>query len=99
MKKTQLLGWILGLSLGSVMGMVSPTRALPPPEDPPEEVLRTQIILEARSPVDGKPLTPAEYAQLKEQLAQTSSPQLSDEVRNIIFLLQLRKFFDVLTPF
>jgi hypothetical protein len=45
--------------------------ALPPPEDLPEEILRTEIITEARSPIDGQPLTAAEYAQL-----QTQQPEL-----------------------
>jgi len=40
----------------------APATALPPPEDLPEEILRTEIITEARSPIDGQPLTAAEYA-------------------------------------
>ncbi|MFO0172935.1 MAG: hypothetical protein ACK51W_10705 [Aphanizomenon sp.] len=38
-------------------------RALPPPEDIPEEILRTEIILAARSPIDGQIITPADYAE------------------------------------
>jgi hypothetical protein len=45
----------------------TPVSALPPPEDLPEEILRTEIITEARSPIDGQPITPAEYAQLQLQ--------------------------------
>ena len=40
-------------------------RCLPPPEDTHEEILRTEIITEARSPIDGELLTAAEYAQLQ----------------------------------
>ncbi len=47
--------------------------ALPPPEDTPEEILRTQIIIEARSPIDGKPLNAAEYIQLQAPLQKCSA--------------------------
>jgi hypothetical protein len=74
--------------------------ALPPPEDISEEILRTEIILEARSPINGQPLSAAEYAQLQAQLAQSPYPQqLNSEVRQLIFLLQIRKFFKTITPF
>jgi hypothetical protein len=74
--------------------------ALPPPEDTPEEILRTEIITEARSPVDGKPLTASEYAQLKTKLAQSSFPsEVSSNVKETIFLLNVRKLFKTLTPF
>ncbi|MBE9169166.1 hypothetical protein IQ238_17115 [Pleurocapsales cyanobacterium LEGE 06147] len=74
--------------------------ALPPPEDIPEEILRTEIILEARSPINGKPLTAAEYAQLQAQLAESPYPQqLNSEIRQLIFLLEIRKFFKTITPF
>ena len=45
---------------------ISPESALglPPPEDIPEEILRSGIITKARSPIDGQPMTAAEYAQL-----------------------------------
>lgn len=74
--------------------------ALPPPEDIPEEVLRTEIILEARSPIDGKPLTAAEYAQLQAQLqTRPAPPQLNPQVRDTIFLLRLRKAILTVIPF
>ncbi|MEO1378082.1 MAG: hypothetical protein AAFW70_28170 [Cyanobacteria bacterium J06635_10] len=74
--------------------------ALPPPEDIPEEILRTEIIIEARSPIDGKPLNPAEYAQLQAQLkTRLYPPKLSPTVRDTIFLLRLRKILKTLFPF
>lgn len=74
--------------------------ALPPPEDAPEEVLRTEIILEGRSPVDGQPLSAAEYEELQAQLAQSAyRPELESDVQQIIFLLQIRKFFKTVIPF
>lgn len=92
-------GWILGLGVSS-MGMISPSVALPPPEDTPEAVLRTEIILEARSRIDGEPLTASEYAQLQADLAQSPyPPQLSQGLRDTVFLLQLRQMLEIFTPF
>lgn len=75
--------------------------ALPPPEDTPEEVLRTEMITEARSPIDGRPLTAAEYAELKAQLEayQPTRPQVSPKVRELIFLLRVRRVIRRLIPF
>ncbi|MBD2386652.1 hypothetical protein [Cylindrospermum sp. FACHB-282] len=74
-------------------------RALPPPEDTPEEILRTEIITEARSPIDGKRLTAAEYAQLQGQLQNSPPPKLNTNVREQIFLLRLRKTLLQFFPF
>jgi hypothetical protein len=74
--------------------------ALPPPGEIPEEVLRTEIILEGRSPVDGQPLSAAEYEELQADLAQSAyRPELESDVQQIIFLLQIRKFFKTVIPF
>lgn len=83
------------------MGWVAqPTLALPPPDDLPEEVLRTEIITEARSPIDGELLTAAEYAQLQAELAQRKTPpQLAPEIRHNVFLLQLLNLLRTVTPF
>lgn len=90
---------LLSLMAGLSCLLVKPAVSLPPPEDMPEEVLRTEIITEARSPLDGKPLTAAEYAQLQAELAQRSTPpQLDSNIRQNIFLLQLRRLFQTLTP-
>jgi hypothetical protein len=95
MMKNPLLSLILLIVLFSQSSL-----ALPPPEDIPEEIMRTEIILEGRSPVDGQPLSAAEYAQLQAQLAQSPYPQqLNSEIRQLIFLLQIRKLFKTVTPF
>ena len=74
------------------------SKALPPPEDIPEEILRSEIILEARSPIDGDALTPAEYAELQAQLQESNFAQdLSPEAQDLIFLLQIRKFIKTFT--
>ena len=74
--------------------------ALPPPEDIPEEVLRTEIILEGRSPITGKLLNAAEYAEIQARLkTRKFSPKISSDIQELIFLLQIRKFFKSITPF
>ncbi|MEA5597276.1 hypothetical protein [Rivularia sp. UHCC 0363] len=74
--------------------------ALPPNIDIPEEILRTEVIIEARSPIDGKSLTPAEYAQLQDQLkTRPYPPKLSPKVRETVFLLRLRKILKTFFPF
>lgn len=80
-----------------------PATALPPPEDLPEEVARTEIITEARSLIDNSPLTAAEYLQLQAEL-QKSPPanprdQVSPQLRRTIGLLRLRKFIRTVFPF
>lgn len=79
----------------------TPAIALPPPEDKPEEVLRAEIITGARSPIDGRPLTAAEYAQLQTELqtAPPSDPQLSPKVKRTVNLLRLRRFIKTVFPF
>ncbi len=76
------------------------TIALPPPEDIPEEILRTEIITEARSPIDGKLLTAGEYAQLTAKIQErTFPPKLSPRVRETVFLLRLRSLIKQFFPF
>ena len=74
--------------------------ALPPADDIPEEVLRTEIILEARSPIDGRPLTASEYAQLQEESSKSPyPPQINSKIRTIVFLLEIRRFVKTVLPF
>lgn len=75
--------------------------ALPPAQDTPEEVLRTEIILDARSPIDGKPMDPAKYAALQaEQQAPYNPPApLAPKVRSTVTLLKARKFIKTYLPF
>jgi hypothetical protein len=71
---------------------------LPPETDIPEEVLRAEIITEARSPIDGRALSAIEFAEFvvnaKQQLdldnasAATSNPRFKET----LFLIRLRSF-------
>ena len=66
--------------------------------DLPEEVLRAEIITEARSPIDGKPLSAIEFAELiieVNQRAEQSDGILAakdPKIKNLVFLLRLRSF-------
>jgi hypothetical protein len=83
---------IAGVLMGLMAIGVDDALGLPPPEDVPEEVLRTQIITEARSPIDGKPLTAAEYAELQAALRiQPPNPLISAKQQELIFLLRVRQ--------
>ncbi|NER34445.1 MAG: hypothetical protein F6J93_10540 [Oscillatoria sp. SIO1A7] len=85
---------------------------LPPPEDIPEEILRGQIITEARSPIDGQPMTVAEYARLIQTHPEleypdfppppepeVSSPAPSSPSPTIIDWQSLRDLFRQVFPF
>lgn len=79
---------------------LSPVNALPPPEDTPEEVLRTEIITSGRSTIDNKPLTPQEYAELQAELTKAKySPDIDPQLTHLIYLLRIRKLFQTLSPF
>ena len=99
----QLIFLILSISTCILVGVFShiETRvmALPPVEDTPEEILRTEIITSARSPVDGSPLTAAEYAELELQLQESKPPELNPQIRDQIFLLRVRQTLLKLFPF
>ncbi|MGF1536327.1 MAG: hypothetical protein ACFB4J_07570 [Elainellaceae cyanobacterium] len=87
------------LAVGGPGVTLLPAVALPPPEDVPEEVARTEIILEARSPVDGEPLTAVEYAELLAELAEREyPPEVSSELQDLLFQLRVLKLLRTFTP-
>lgn len=94
------------LSTLAIMPMLSSAEIQSKPslqEDTPEEVLRAEIYTDARSPIDGKQLTAAEYVELMEKLRSLDSipPEdlVSPKVREVIGLLRLRKFLRQFIPF
>jgi hypothetical protein len=85
----------------SICGQIAlPVRAdtLPDDRDIPEEVLRAEIITEARSPIDGKALSATEFAELvvetKQQLDRSNAElgNGSAKIKETLFLLRLRGF-------
>jgi len=92
------VGFGLGIAIEATLAIAAV--ALPPPDETPEEVLRNELSFEARSPVDGQPLTAAEYARLQEELAEPEYEQQVDpEIQHTIFLLRLLRAVRILTPF
>lgn len=87
------------LALLCAICTLSPALALPPPSDIPEEILRTEIVTEARSPVDGQPLTAAEYALLQGRLQSEPSSKIDSQIEELIFLLRLRRAILTIIPF
>ncbi len=94
-------GTIASLLSPLVLASSAPAWALPSAQDTPEEVLRTEIILDARSPVDGKPMSPAEYAALQatQQASYHPAAPLTPKVRSMLTLLKVRKFIKTYLPF
>lgn len=77
-----------------------PCLSLPPAQDVPEEILRTEVIFEGRSPVDGKPLSASEYEELEAELTESRfQPEIKGDIQQLIFLLQIRKLIKTIIPF
>ncbi|MCU0523474.1 MAG: hypothetical protein MUF72_01470 [Elainella sp. Prado103] len=96
-----LFALMLVCSIGLATGWKAAVQAVPPPEDQPEEILRTEIILEARSPQDGKPLTAAEYAELQAQLEEEARRigSVPPQLRELVTLLKIRRVLRTILPF
>lgn len=100
------MSWIPGpfstplFAVFTLLLTATPAFSLPPPEDTPEEILRTEIITEARSPLTGEPMSASEYAELTETLRDPNrNPQVSPSVEGLIGLLQMRRVFKPILPF
>ncbi|GAA6619844.1 hypothetical protein NUACC26_056580 [Scytonema sp. NUACC26] len=73
--------------------------ALPLEQDIPEEILRMEIITAARSPIDGRLVSAAEYAKLQARISVNPPPKLDIKIREQVFLLRVRKFLLQIFPF
>ncbi|MEO1210343.1 MAG: hypothetical protein AAFX78_12445 [Cyanobacteria bacterium J06638_20] len=97
-----LVGLLISSSVTLGLGTARVSVALPPPEDIPEEVLRTEIIIEGRSPEDGELLTAEEYAEEQAATAATLDQPgeiVSPEIQQLILLLRIRKLVRPVLPF
>ncbi|MBV5260543.1 hypothetical protein FLX56_19205 [Synechococcus moorigangaii CMS01] len=87
------------VTLTALLGTAPLAIALPPPDDLPEEVLRTEIITEGRSPIDGAPVTATEYAEIQQEQGERNlPPTVNADVQHTIFLLRLRKLIQTVLP-
>ncbi|RUS95533.1 hypothetical protein DSM106972_090090 [Dulcicalothrix desertica PCC 7102] len=103
-KIKKLFSFIMIVAITSVLTIVAsglrlPALSLPPADDIPEEILRTEIITAARSSVDGKPLTAAEYLEQQSRLSAVPPPKLDPKIRENIFLLRIRSALKSVFPF
>jgi hypothetical protein len=86
------------LTSWSIFSPIAIAGNLPPVNDIPEEILRAEIIAEARSPIDGKPLSAIEFAefivQVETQLAREDAAEgvKTSPFKDVLFLLRARKF-------
>lgn len=82
------------------LNLTTTVQALPPADDPPEETLRFEIILDGRSVIDGEPLTAAEYVQEQEAIAERAyPPEVAAEIQHAVFLLRIRQLLKPILPF
>ncbi|MGJ3248649.1 MAG: hypothetical protein ACFE0I_21535 [Elainellaceae cyanobacterium] len=87
------------LVLSTVGILALPARALPDADESPEEILRSEIILDVRSPIDGEPISAAEYAELQVLLEESEyPPSVSSDIQQLIFLLRVRRFIRIFVP-
>jgi hypothetical protein len=86
--------------LGMMAALGGRALALPPPDEIPEEILRTEVIAEARSPIDGEFISAADYAALQEHLRDPNTETVvNPDIAELIQLLQLRRLLKPVLPF
>jgi hypothetical protein len=83
------------------LGMTTAGMALPSETEVPEEVLRGDLTVGARSPFDGAPLTAREYAELQVEIERSNQVEAvaPEKLKNLVGLLRLRKFIKTVLPF
>jgi hypothetical protein len=88
------------IGLGILVTLENTALALPPPDDVPEEILRTEVITEARSPLNGEPLAAADYAVLQDRLRDANTEAMvNPDLAQLVQLLQLRHILKPILPF
>jgi hypothetical protein len=91
----------LGLLSFQMSAAIAAEPTTPATPDIPEEVLQTEVIVSARSPIDNRPLTATEYAELQLETDQALAPpgKVSRDVRAVVNYLKFRKFIKKVIPF
>jgi hypothetical protein len=64
-------------------------------------VLRGEVTVGARSPIDGAPLTAREYAEFQVEIERSNEVEAvaPEKLKNLVGLLRLRKFIKTVLPF
>ena len=92
---------LLGLLLVAWVSGSALAQDLPPPEDVPEEILLQEVILQGRSPIDGRPMTPEDYAALEQELR--SIPEdtvaVNSDLQSLLFQLKILNLLKDILPF
>jgi hypothetical protein len=91
----------LAIAFSLVLATAMPGIALPSEGEVPEEVLRGEVAVGARSPIDGAPLTARDYAELQVEIERSNQVEAvaPEKLRNLVGLLRLRKFIKTVLPF
>lgn len=91
---------LLLIGSGIIATLGKSALALPPPDEIPEEVLRTEIITEARSPINSEPISAADYAALQERLRDPNTDTIvNPDIAQLIQLLEFRRVLKPILPF
>ena len=79
---------------------IAPATATPEGEKIPEKVSSQVLVVELRSPLDGRLLTATEYADLQAEIDRLNEvpPKVSPKIRKLVGLLQFRKFIKRVLP-
>jgi hypothetical protein len=86
------------VSIGNTRVQAAESPAMEP--DLPEEALRSEILLDGRSPFDGKRLTATEYTELQQEIEQANAvePNVAPKIRRLVGLIKFRKFIKRILP-
>lgn len=101
-KRIQL--WTIRLpAIVVILTSIMPTSsayATPESEKMPDLVLPPALVLDLRSPLDGRLLTATEYADLQAEIDRLNEvpPQVSPKIRRLVGLLKFRKFIKRVLP-
>ncbi len=86
------------VSIGNTGVQAAELPAIEP--DLPEEVLRSEILLDGRSPFDGKRLTATQHAELQQEIEKANEvePQIALKIRRLVGMIKFRKFIKRVLP-
>lgn len=92
---------VLFVCTGVLPGSAQTVYPLPSADDMPEEVLRLEDPGYGNSMINGEKLNLGEYARLSAELQDSvePAPKISQKLKDLIFLLKIRKLLRTFLPF